>query len=409
MVQKIETIIIGGGQAGLATSYYLSHYGLENIVLEQASKAGNAWRNERWDSFTLLTPNWSFQLPGACYQGQSPEGFMPRDEIVSRFEKYIEEFHISINFQVRVNSVEQNGNGYLVKTKDAAWEARNVVMATGLFQGAKIPLFSTGISSDILQLHSGEYRNPQSLPAGGVLVVGTAQSGCQIAEELYQSGRKVFLCVGTAGRVPRRYRGKDVYEWMNLSGFLDRTVDKLPSPAAKFWGNPHVTGKDGGRTLNLHQFARDGVILLGHLQNARDDVIWLAPDLNVNLAKVDKFETEIVKMIDGYISQSGLNVPTEKLPELTDGYQTKEISDMNLRSAGIKTIIWAVGYKFDFSLVKLPIFDFDGFPIQQRGVTDQPGIFFVGLPWLYKYKSGHLIGVGEDANYIASAISARHS
>ena len=409
MVQKIETIIIGGGQAGLSTSYYLNQLGLENIVLEQAAKAGNAWRNERWDSFTLLTPNWSFQLPGAKYQGNFPEGFMPREEITSRFEKYIEKFHLPVNYQVRVNSVEQNDNGYLVKAKDAIWEAQNVVMATGLFQGAKIPTFSTGISADILQLHSGEYHNPQSLPTGGVLVVGTAQSGCQIAEELYQSGRKVYLCVGSAGRVPRRYRGKDVYEWMHLSGFLDRTVDKLPSPGAKFWGNPHVTGKDGGRTLNLHQFARDGVVLLGRLQNARDDMIWLAPDLKENLAKVDKFETEIVKMIDGYISQIGLNVPPEKLPQLMDGYQAKEITDINLRSAGIKTIIWAVGYKFDFSLVKLPIFDNDGFPIQNRGVTDYPGVYFVGLPWLFKYKSGHLIGVGEDAEFIATAIASRHS
>jgi putative flavoprotein involved in K+ transport len=407
--QKIETIIVGGGQAGLATSYHLTKRGLEHIVLEQASQAGNAWRNDRWDSFTLVTPNWSFRLPGAEYQGNAPDGFMSRDEIVACFEQYVERFHLPVHYRVQVTSVEQKaeGEGYLVRTKDAVWEARNVVIATGLFQRPKIPSFSADISKQITQLHTGQYRNPQSLPPGAVLVVGSAQSGCQIAQELYQSGRKVYLCVGSAGRVPRRYRGKDIYEWMHLSGFLDRTVDKLPSPKAKFAGNPHASGRDGGQTLNLHQFARDGVVLLGRLQGARDNMIWLGPDLKENLAKVDKFEAEILKMVDGFIAQNRLNAPSENLPTLRDGYEAEEITELNLPSAGITTIIWAIGYSFDFSLVKLPIFDGDGYPNQKRGITDYPGLFFMGLPWLYKYKSGHIIGVGEDASFTASAIATR--
>ena len=242
---------------------------------------------------------------------------------------------------------------------------------------------------------------------GAVLVVGSAQSGCQIAEELYLSGRKVYLCVGSAGRVPRRYRGKDIYEWMLLIGLLDRTVDKLPSPAARFAGNPHVSGKDGGRTLNLHQFFRDGVILLGHIQNGRGNTIQLSNDLKENLAKADKFETDLVKQIDEYIEKNGLKIPPEKLPELRDGYNAEEITELDLNAAGITTIIWAMGYDFDFSLIKMPITDGFGYPIQKRGVTDYPGLFFVGLPWLYKYKSGHLLGIGEDADYIASMIAAR--
>jgi len=411
MVEKIETVIIGGGQAGLATSFYLSQQGREHIILEQAAQAGEVWRNHRWDSFTLLTPNWSFRLPGAEYQDADPNGFMARDEIVSRFEQYVNNFHLPVHYQVRVEAVEkkEKDQGYIIKTAGLDWEARNVVVATGLFQKPKNPPFSAGISPQITQLHSNNYRNPWVLPPGGVLVVGSAQSGCQIAEELYQSGRRVYLCVGGAGRVPRRYRGKDVYEWMHLSGFLDRTVNNLPNPKVKFAGNPHVTGKDGGRTLNLHQFARDGVVLLGRLQDGSEGTLWLASDLKENLAKADKFEADIVKMVDNYIVQTGLQAPPEDLPALRDGYDAKEITELNLNTAGVTTIIWAQGYGFDFGLVKLPILDGDGFPIQKRGITDFPGLFFVGLPWLYKYKSGHLLGVGDDAEFIASAIAARGS
>ncbi len=408
MNERLETIIIGGGQAGLATSYHLKRQGREHVVLEQAAQAGNAWRNDRWDSFTLLTPNWSFRLPGAEYQGDAPEDFMPRDEIVARFERYVEGFHLPVRYQTSVTSVEQDADdrSYLVRTDETMMHARNVVIATGLFQRPKMPSFSTDLAAHIVQLHSGQYRDPRSLPAGAVLVVGSGQSGCQIAEELYQSGRKVYLCVGSAGRAPRRYRGKDIYEWLQLSGFLDRTVDQLPSPKAKFAANPQVSGRDGGRTLNLHQFARDGVVLLGRVQGARESRIWLAPDLKENLAKADKFEAEIVGLIDAFVARTGLNVPSERLPELRDGYEAEEIADLDLHSAGITTIIWAMGYGFDFSLVKLPVFDSDGYPVQKRGVTDYPGLFFVGLPWLYKQKSGLIVGVGEDADYIASAITA---
>lgn len=406
MSEKIETIIIGAGQAGLATSYYLKQLGRENLVLEKAARAGNAWRNDRWDSFTLLTPNWSFRLPGAEYKDAEPDAFMPRDEIVSRIEKYVEGFDLPVRYQQTVTRIEPNNDetGYLAKTGSADYQANNVVVSTGLFQSPKIPAFSQNLPAEITQLHSGSYRNPASLPPGGVLVIGSGQSGCQIAEELYLQGRKVFLSIGATGRVPRRYRGKDVYRWMQIVGSLDQTVDKLPSPRAKFETNPHVSGRDGGRTLNLHQFARDGVVLLGHLQGAQGKRVWLAPDRNDCLAKADQFEANLVKRIDGYIEKEALNVPLESLPVLRDGFEADEISELDLQTAGITTVIWAMGYQFDFSLVKLPVLDGDGFPIQNRGVTNYPGLFFVGLPWLYKYKSGHLIGVGDDAKYIAEDI-----
>lgn len=406
-MEKIETIIIGGGQAGLSISYYLCQSGHEHLVLEQANQAANAWRNDRWDSFTLLTPNWSIKLPGNTYRGNNPDGFMTRAEIISLFEKYIENFDLPVQYNTSVIEATrlENGEGYRVQTNDKIYQARNVVMGTGQFQKPKVPAFSMNIPANVLQLHSGQYRNLHQLPEGAVLVVGSAQSGTQIAEELYQSGRTVYLCVGSAPRVPRRYRGRDIFSWLSDTGFTDRTVDKLPSPKAKFAGNPHLSGKDGGRTINLHLFARDGIRLLGRILDAENGKINLAANLKENLAKADKAEADLAAMIDQYIEKNGINAPEEFLPKYQDGYDVEEITELDLKAAGINTIIWAMGYSFDYSLVKLPVTDQAGYPIHQRGVTQYPGLYFIGLSWLYKHKSPLLLGVGEDADYIAAHIT----
>jgi putative flavoprotein involved in K+ transport len=404
MTEYIDTIIIGGGQGGLSTSYYLKQRGREHIILEQADQAAEAWRN-RWDSFTLNTPNSMTRLPGAEYQGDDPDSFINRNEIIAYFAAYIERFELPIRYGVQVTSVKPIKAGYLVTTAKTAFEAANVVIATGLYQQPRIPPFSANLSAEIRQLHSSEYRNPEALPAGAVLVVGSAQSGCQIAEELYQGGRKVYLSVGSAGRLPRRYRGKDVTYWLEALGFFGRTADKLPSPKARFAGSAHSTGKDGGHTINLHQFAQDGVILLGHIQSAKESWISLAPDLMENLAKADKLEADVVNEVDQYVEINGLDAPLETLPELRDGYEVDVILELDLDSAGITSVIWATGFKFDFSLVKLPTFDEDGYPVQKRGVTEYPGLYFVGLPFLHTFKSGLLFGVGDDAAHVVSALA----
>ncbi len=404
-MQTIDTLVIGGGQAGLATSRFLQQHQIEHLILEQSMQAAHAWRNDRWDSFALLTPNWTLQMPGAEYRGDDPDGFLPREQIVAYFEIYIGRFNLPVQYGMRVTSITARDGGYRVVTDQQEFQASQVVVATGLFQCPKIPAFGTDIPDGILQLHSSQYRNPQSLPAGAVLVVGSAQSGCQIAEELYQSGRMVHLCVGSAGRAPRRYRGRDVFSWLYQLGFFDRTVDKLPSPRAKFAGNPHLSGRDGGHTLNLHQFARDGVHLLGRLTGANGSHILLADDLQENLAKADKFEADLVKMIDDYIEKNGLDLPPESLPNLTDGYAVENMRELDLAARGITSIIWALGYEYDFSMIRLSVTDADGYPIQQRGVTDFPGLYFVGMPWLHKYKSGLLVGVAEDAAFVASHIA----
>lgn len=408
MTTHTDTLIIGGGQAGLAMSYHLSQQGRDHAVLEQAAQAGNVWRNQRWDSFTFVTPNWTVRMPGAEYDGPDPDGFMSREEIVAYFENYVSRFSLPLRYNVRVESVELNDAGYHVQTTSGEYRAANLVVATGLFQRPKLPTFASELPKTVTQLHSGEYRNPGALPPGAVLVVGSAQSGCQIAEELYLNGRKVYLSVGgSSGRFPRRYRGTDSYKWLYEMGGLNRTVDKLPSPKAKFAGNPHVSGKDGGRTLNLHQFVRDGVTLIGRLIGADGSRLAIAPDLQDNLARADKFAADFLKGVDTYIEKAGLDAPPETLPELRDGYTVEALTELDLTAAGIGTVIWAMGYAFDFSLVKLPVTDGDGFPLTQRGVTHFPGLYFLGMPWLHTPKSGLLLGVGEDAAYVASAIAGR--
>jgi len=407
MLHKIETVIIGGGQAGLAISYYLTQESREHVVLERAPAVANAWRNQRWDSFTLVTPNFQVRMPGAEYKGNDPYGFMSLAEVVEYFDNYVERFRLPVHCEVEVFSVEKFGDRYVVRTSEKNYEAENVVIATGLYQSPKIPLFSMEIPPSVRQLHSMEYKNPSILPEGAVLVVGTGQSGAQIAQELYQSGRKVYLSIGSAGRVPRRYRGKDINDWFTRIGMFDTKVEELKSPADKFHPHPQISGKNGGQSLNLHQFARDGVTLIGHVRDARDGRLIIAADLSETLAKVDEFETNALKMIDDYIARTGLSVPTETIPRLRDGYAQEIVTELDLKSAGITTIVWATGYTFDFSLVKLPVLDPDGYPIQKRGVTNYDGLYFLGTPWLHTRRSGILFGVGDDAAHLADHIVAR--
>jgi len=409
MLRTIDTVIIGGGQAGLAISYYLSQEDREHVVLERAPAVAHAWRNERWDSFTLVTPNFQVRMPGAEYEGSDPYGFMSLAQVIEYFDDYVKRFRLPVYCGVEAFSVEQMGPSYLVRTSEGNHMAENVVIATGLYQSPRIPSYSAEIPEGILQIHSMHYRNPATLPEGAVLVVGTGQSGAQIAQELYQNGRKVYLSIGSAGRVPRRYRSRDINDWFTQMGMFDTKVEELKSPKDKFHAHPQISGKNGGQSLNLHKFARDGVVLLGHVRDARDGHLILAPDLKETFAQVDQFEIDALKKIDDYIARTGLNVPAESVAKLRDGYAHEVLTDLDLQSSGIGTIIWATGYNFDFSVVKLPVVDADGYPIQQRGVTAYPGLYFLGLPWLHSRRSGILFGVGDDAAHIASHIAGRDS
>jgi putative flavoprotein involved in K+ transport len=406
MVEKIESVIIGGGQAGLSLSYYLTRAGREHILLEKSPRVADAWRNRRWDSFTLITPNWSFRLPGAEYAGSEPRKFMEKKEIVRRFEQYEQENHFPVSYSTLVTRVEpiQDHARYRIFTAGKTYESSNVIFATGMYQKVKIPAFAAQIPPEILQISSDAYRNPQALPPGAVLVVGSSQSGSQIAEELNEAGRKVFLSTSTAGRFPRRYRGKDGYDWLYMIGFLDRTTAMLDSPKDRVFGSPHSSGKAGGHEINLHRFSRDGIHLLGHVRGCEDGKLVIAPDLKENLAKADGFAANIIRMVDEYILKNDMNVPVEELPLLEDGYRAPETLSLDLLTEGVSAIVWATGYSFQ-SLVELPVIDPYGYPATDRGVTRYPGLYFLGMPWMNKFKSGFLMGVGESAQYLAEIIS----
>jgi putative flavoprotein involved in K+ transport len=413
MPEQVEAVVIGGGQAGLAISYYLTQQGRTHVVLEQAAQVAPAWRHGRWDSFTLVTPNWSVRLPGFPYQGGDPDGFMPGADVVHHLEQYAASFQAPVHCGVQVTGVDPapDGQGYRVATADdATYAAATVVVATGSFQFPKPSPFTGALPPEIVQLHSSHYRNSSALPPGAVLVVGTADSGCQIAEELNESGRQVYLCVGHAIRRPRRYRGKDSLFWGVTLGSVERTADQLPSPSAKFAGTSHLSGKYGGHTLNLHQFARNGVVLLGRLMGVDGHRIALAPDLQENLAKADKASDDFKHAVDAFVRRTGMAVPEpepDPIDEVRSDAGRHAPTALDLKAAAITTVIWATGYRFDYSWVHLPVFDDYGFPVQQRGVTRFPGLYFLGMHFLYNRKSGILLGVGEDAAHIAAAIATR--
>jgi putative flavoprotein involved in K+ transport len=405
MTTQLNTVVVGGGQAGLSVSHYLTEHAVEHVVLEQADQPGDAWRSHRWDSFTLNTPRWQSRVPGVRYHQDNSGGFMPKQEVVA----YLEELasRLPVRTSARVASISRDMRGdYVVATDGGETiRAHNVVVATGLYQTPKIPRIACNFPAAVKQLHSDNYRNPDQLLPGAVLVVGSAQSGAQIAEELYESGRKVFLATGRVGRTPRRYRGKDANWWFAQMGQYDRKVSELPSPRAKFAGKPHISGTKGGHTINLHQFAHDGVTLLGRLEGVENGIVKLGSDLRDNLAVADRAEAEFTKAVDAYVTATGMPAPEEALPILRDGFDQKILTELDLTASGITNVIWATGYSFDFSLVELPVTDRDGFPIQTRGVSAYPGLFFVGLPWLHTAKSGLIYGLAEDARYIADRIA----
>ena len=402
-IEHFDTLIVGGGQAGLAMSYLLTQQDRDHIILEKNERIGERWR-KRWDSFTLVTPNWQLQLPGHAYDGDDPDGFLTREEVVEYLEEYADKFDPPLECGVEVTSVIERhaDDGYLVLTDEESYAADNVVIAVGTFQSPSIPAFSREVPETITQLHSSEYRNPQALPDGAVLVVGSGQSGCQIAQELQESGREVYLSTGRAGRLPRRYRGKDGMWWAMKLGMVDQTVDELDSPAERFGANPQISGKDGGQDLNLHQFARDGMRLLGHLEGIRGRKAILAEDLHENLSRADKMAAQFRQGVDKYVEKTGMDVPEEQVTEPADGFAQEEITELDLIDANINTIIWATGFDWDFKWIDLPVCDEYGYPIQERGITEHDGLYFVGLHYLHTLKSGLFLGVGEDAAHIAA-------
>ncbi len=400
MEQHFNTIVIGGGQAGLSASWHLGQLGREHLVLDRG-QIGDIWRH-RWDTFCLVTPNWCCQLPGFPYDGDDPDGFMLRDEIVHYIERFAGSFDPPFhgNIEARRLSHSDNEKRFSLDTSEGLFYADTVVVAVGTHQRPIIPKWGNKLADNINRLHTHDYRNPAQLQDGAVLVVGSGQSGCQVVEDLLGAGRDVHLCVGSAGRIPRRYRGRDFIEWLNAAGFFDVPVDEHPEGRAiRFKPHPHLSGRDGGRTIDLRRLAQDGVRLHGRLVEANGCQVRFADDLAENLDAIDRTCDQRLAKIDEFIATNGIDAPESDL-EPVDWQPSAELSTLDLEKAGIRSVIFGTGFRYDFGWIDLPVFDGHGYPLYERGVTKVPGLYFVGLHWLHTWGSGLFYHVGRDAKYV---------
>jgi len=360
------------------------------------------WRSERWDSLMFQFPNWSLRLPGQEYGGSRPDGFATRDEVIAFIDRYREAIDAPVRTGVRVDRVHPIDGGFRLETTEGPLEAVNVVVATGPYQEPVLPAFRQAVPQAVFQVHSSGYRNPAQLPAGAVLVVGSGASGCQIVEDLFAAGRTVYFSVGRHRRYPRRYRGRDMFWWMERIGALDQTLEERPE--ARERPNPLVTGVGGGHEIDLRDYAAAGVTLLGHLLDVTGSQLHLADDLEALLAAGDESVAVFTRAVDAYVARSGLPTPAETAaPPRTE--PPPSIRALDLASAGIASVVWATGFRRDFGWLDAPILDGRGEPIHRRGVTGCAGLYFLGLPWLHKLKSSVLCGVGDDAAHLADHIA----
>jgi len=402
-----EVVVVGGGQAGLAVSWCLREQAVDHVVLERHS-VGHSWREERWDAFCLVTPNWQCQLPGHAYAGRHPHGFMVKDEILGYIDRYVDASAPPLHEGVNVTEVAGDGGCFRVTTSHGTLTADRVVLAVGGYHRPSLPAIAGRLPSRITQLHSSTYKNPTGLPDGAILVVGSGQSGAQIAEDLLLAGRDVHLCVGSAPRVSRFYRGRDCVAWLEEMGHYRMSIDEHPQgPGARKEPNHYVTGRDGGRDIDLRRHAADGMRLHGRLLACDGESLSLAGDLPGNLDAADATAERIKDAIDRWIEKHGIDAPVEaryvpvwKPPP--SGPETIELA-----ACEISTVIWSTGFRSDWSWVKLPAFDGAGYPTHHRGVTSVDGLYVVGLPWLHTWGSGRFAGIARDAGFIAEHIADR--
>jgi putative flavoprotein involved in K+ transport len=401
-----SVVVIGGGQAGLAMSYHLGQSGIDHVILEK-NQIAHAWKTQRWDAFCLVTPNWQCQLPGFPYAGSDPKGFMLLDEIVAYVENYARQIAAPIREGVAVVRLKQGvGRGFALETSAGDMTADAIVLAVSGYHVPNMPRMAERLDRSIVQLHSSAYRNPQQLPPGDILVVGSGQSGCQIAEDLHLAGRKVHLAVGSAPRCPRVYRGRDAVEWLDDLGQYDLPVDQhsLKEKVRKN-ANHYLTGRDGGRDIDLRKFALEGMRLYGRLVDIDDGQLKFAGDLAKNLDNADRVYNGICGLIDDHIARNAIAAPAS--PHYAPVWQpTDPIAALNAVRTGISTVIWTTGFRSDWSWVELPIFDGAGYPTHRRGVTSMDGAYVLGLPWLHTWGSGRFVGVGRDAEFISERIAA---
>ncbi|NKJ49243.1 FAD-dependent oxidoreductase [Burkholderia sp. SG-MS1] len=399
-----SVLVIGGGQAGLSISYYLKQAGIDHLVFEK-NTVTHTWRNQRWDAFCLVTPNWQCALPGHPYEGDDPHGFMKKDEIIAYLDEFVAKLDAPVLEHTAVQRVARGVDGrYTVNTSAGPFTADHVVVASGGYHTPIVPRMAERLPAGIVQLQSSEYRNPQALPDGAVLVVGSGQSGAQIAEDLHLAGKKVVLAVGEAPRCARFHRGRDVVDWLADMGYYDMPVDQHPlREGVRDNTNHYVTGRDGGRDIDLRKFAADGMELYGRLEDLRDGQLCFTPNLGANLDDADDTYNRINASIDSYIERNGMTAPVGTRYEPV-WRPHSERTTLDLATSGITSVIWCIGFTPDFAWLDAPVFNGRGYPAHSRGITALPGLYFVGLPWLYTWGSGRFSGIARDSQYIVDAI-----
>jgi putative flavoprotein involved in K+ transport len=407
-VEQVEVLVVGAGQAGLATSEHLGEGGVPHLVLER-QRVAERWRSERWDSLVANGPAWHDRFPGLEFGDVDPDGFAAKDQVADYFEAYAEKISAPIRTGVEVLSVRRHEGrpGFRVQTSEGEIDARFVIAATGPFQRPVIPAIVPA-DAPLTQIHSSGYRNPEQLPEGGVLVVGAGSSGVQIADELRRSGRRVHLSVGPHERPPRSYRGRDFCWWLGVLGLWD-----LETPPQ---GAEHVTiavsGARGGRTVDFRELAAAGITLVGRTASCEGTLLRFDDDLGANVAAGDASYLELLDLADAHVERNGLDLPEE--PEARElgpdpDCVTTPLRELDLAEAGITSIVWATGFVTDYDWLDVDAFDESGRPAHRRGVSTEPGVYFVGLPWLSRRGSSFIWGVWHDAKHVADHVITQRS
>ena len=407
-VEKIDTLVVGAGQAGIALCEHLGQQGVPFLVLEK-SRIAEAWRTSRWDALVTNGPVWHDRFPNLEFIGNAPDAFVGKDRVADYIEKYADMVNAPVRTGIEVLSARpfKDRAGFHVETSDGVIEAMRIVSATGAFQHPVIPPIVPKDAS-VHQMHSAEYRNPDQLADGAIMVVGAGSSGAQIADELNRAGRKVFLSVGAHDRPPRRYRGRDFVWWLGVLGLWDMAAQKP--------GTEHVTisvsGAYGGHTMDFRRLAGEGVTLLGMANTYQNAKLTFADDVRKNVDAGDASYNQLLDDADAYVAAMGLDLPLDPdaravFPEPAS--LTDPIDSLDFAAEGITTIIWATGYKQDFGWLKADAFDDNGAPIHQRGVSKEPGLYFLGLPWQSRRGSTFLWGVWHDAKFVADQIAIQRA
>ncbi len=406
--EEVEALVVGGGQAGLAMSEHLSRCGVSHLVVER-SRIAERWRSERWDSLVANGPTWHDRFPGLEFAGLGPDDFASKEQVADYLVSYAEKIAAPIRCGVEVTSVRRNIGraGFRAETSDGTIDCRFVVAATGPFQNPIVPKIVPDDAA-LLQIHSSAYRNPDGLPEGAVLIVGAGSSGVQIADELLRAGRRVYLSVGPHDRPPRRYRGRDFVWWLGVLGKWD---EETP-PQGKEHVTIAVSGARGGHTVDFRDLAARGMVLVGRTNSYDDGTLRFTQDLADNIAQGDATYLSLLDEADAYVARNGLDLPDEPEARVSGPIPdcvTDPVRELDLASAGVTSIIWATGFAVDYSWLQADVFDEDGRPRHRRGVSPEPGVYFLGLPWLARRGSSFIWGVWHDAAYLADHIATQRS